>query len=278
MNKNRMYFGNRYYMQWIAAPEAGSDRSGQGAQYSGQYLHGGAFNRRTFNTAKRRSLSWALNGRDVLRPITDYAEGVYGEGAIYWLDPFDADQNMLAQSFATPSLGARDAIVLTGTERPTLVPTGSNPYGYPKESAVYQLGSTETSFKHWIPVPAGYTAWIGMHGDTTSTGALTVRTRSDVTTVEMMPVNTPQRFNTSIPITQDQDGVELSLEGSGQVIVAGIMVQVLPTGIMPETGGFISGQGHAGMSYDGWPTTNAYSAAMNLVGVTANFIETEQWV
>lgn len=280
MSDRKMYFGNRYYMQWIACPESGSERGSQGSQQSGTYLHGGAFNRQTFNAAKTRTLSWSLNGRDVLRPVTDYVEGVYGEGAIYWLDPFDADQNMLAQSFATPSLAARGAIILNGSaERPQLVPTGQNPFGYPRESAVYQLGPSDTPFRHWIPVPQGYTAWVGVHGDTSSTTGVTVRTRSTETVASVLPTNTAQRFNASFPITNAQDGVELSLESTtpATLIVAGIMVQVLPTGQMPETGGFISGQGHAGMSFNGYPSKNAYSAALDLVGLSANFIETEQW-
>lgn len=276
MSDKKMYFGNRNYMQWIACPESGSERGSQGWQAGGQYLHGGAYNRQTFNAAKTRSLSWALNGRDVIRPITDYVEGVYGEGAIYWLDPFDADQNMLAQSFATPSLGARDGIILTGDSRPQLVPTGSNPYGYPFESAIYQLGDEGTAFKHWIPVPIGYTAWVGAHG-VVGTSGVTVRTNTDTTVVPLLPVNTSQRFNASFPVTDEQNGIELSLEGSGQITLSGIMVQVLRTGIMPKTGGFISGQGHAGMDFDGWPSKTAYSAALDLVGLTAKFIETEQW-
>ena len=265
-------------MQWIACPQAGSDYSSQGAAHQGRYLHGGAFSRQTFNAAKTRTLSWALNGRDAIRPVTDYVEGVYGEGAIYWLDPFDADKNMLAQSFATPSLGARDGIILTGSERPQLVPTDANTLGYPRESAVYTLGDAATAFKHWVPVPNGYTAWIGMHGDASSTGSLTVRTKVSEVTAPMMPVNTTQRFNVSVPVARDQDGVEISLEGEGQVIVAGIMVQVLRTGIIPEAGGFISGQGHSGMSFNGYPTKEAYSSGLDLVGLTANFIETEQWL
>lgn len=280
MSDRKMYFGNRYYMQWIACPETGSEGQGRGFQVSGQYLNGGAFNRQTFNAAKTRTLSWALNARDVIRPVTDYVEGVYGEGAIYWLDPFDADKNMLAQSFATPALGAYDAIVLNGSKvRPQVVPTGANAYGYPKESAVYQLGPNDTPFKHWIPVPAGYTAWVGIHGDASSTVGLTVRTKSSTTNVPVLPVSTSQRFNASFPITQEQDGVELSLESAtnATLIVAGIMVQVLPTGQMPETGGFISGQGHAGMDFDGYPTLNRYSAALDLVSLSARFVETEQW-
>lgn len=284
MSDRKMYFGNRNYMQWIACPEAGSERGSRGVQMSGQYLHGGFFNRQTFNAAKARTLSWALSGRDVLRPITDYVEGVYGEGAIYWLDPFDADQNVLAQSFATPSLGGRGGVVLNGSsKRPELVPTGSNSLGYPTESAVYELDTAiDAPFRHWIPVPPGYTAWLGAHGSATGTATVYYGTTIGTTPatgapLALLPVNTTTRFSADIAGAAGRNGIELWLGGTGTLVLAGVMVQVLPNGKQPENGGFISGQGHAGMSFDGYPTKEAYSAALDLVGVSANFIETEQW-
>lgn len=468
MSDKMMWFGNRNYMQWIPCPQVGADYAGNGRGNGGQYLHGGAFRRQTKNVARSRRLTWPLNGRDALRPLTDYVEGVYGDGPIYWLDPFDMDQNVLAQSFATPSLGGYDAITLNGEDkRPQLVPTSANSYGYPTESAVYTANGTRSKFfKHYVPVPPGYTAWVGAHGDPTSSGGIRVQPTQGPaaigapTRITPLPVNTSQRFSHSFPAAGAQGGIELTLDADartniwkytgdgpagdttgwggyrsslvnsggfiratmteasaggasgaqallvgsnlptvtagdtiqagaylrgstgngaiaiqffdsaltfipgsqtvgpeavlnaatwtpaysgatapanaaymrvvllsttpsaindtldfmrvtvekspvamgtpfsgatagatwsgtpfaspsslavGSVTLAGVMVQVLPTGTSPTPGGFISGQGHSGMSYDGYPEKSAYSAALDLVGLTASFIETEQW-
>ena len=178
MSDQTMWFGNRNYMQWIPCPQVGAAYGSIGSGNGGQYLHGGSFRRQTLNTTKGRSLTWSLNARDAIRPITDYVEGVYGRGAIYWLDPFDMDKNVLAQSFATPSLGGYDGIVLNGGDlRPQLVVTTPNPYGYPAESAVYTLNAaTDKPYRHWVPIPPGYTAWVGANGVAGTGGTVYART------------------------------------------------------------------------------------------------------
>lgn len=277
-----MYFGNRNYMQWVKCPEAGATYDSQGSSQSAGYLNGGAFRRNSLSAAKRFNMSWALTSRDNIRSITDYAEGVYGPGAIYWGDPFTMDKNMLTQSFATPSLGGYDGVILDGTdERPELVPTSANTLGYPVESAQYLTGQASAPLKHWIPVPAGHTAWIGAHGDPTSTGGLRVQpTARDAevgaaTIIPVTSVESTQRVTHSF-LGTEQGGIEVSL-AEGSTTLAGVIVQVLKNGVQPETGGFISGQGQSGCDWDELPSKNAYSAAMDLVGVSASFIETEQW-
>lgn len=286
MSDKKMWFGNRNYMQWIPCPQVGASYGSGGSSQAGGYLHGGAFRRQTLNAAKTRRLTWTLNGRDAIRPITDYVEGVYGEGAIYWLDPFDMDKNVLPQSVATPSLGGYDAVTLNGSiVRPQLVGTSSNSLGYPTESALYTLNAaTDTPYRQWIPIPPGYTAWIGAHGISGSGGAVYARTTNSATAggsstaLTMLPVTSTTRVNHSFPASASVSGLEVWIGGTGTVTLSGIIVQVLKTGDTPEAGGFISGQGHSGMSYDGWPEQNNYSAALDLIGLTADFIETEQWL
>lgn len=285
MSDKQMWFGNRNYMQWIPCPQVGANYGATGATQGGTFLHGGTFHRQTLNSSKTRRLSWPLNGRDALRPITDYNEGVYGPGPIYWLDPFDMDQNVLAQSFATPSLGGYDAITLNGSEkRPELVATTTNSLGYPTESAIYTLNSTtDIPFRHWIPIPPGYTAWVGVHGVAGAGTEVRARTTNgpvatgSTVALSILPVTSTTRVTNTFSASSTVSGVEIWLGGTGTITLSGIIVQVLRTGVVPETGGFISGQGHSGMSFDGYPEKNAYSAALDLIGLSANFVETEQW-
>lgn len=286
MSDKKMWFGNRNYMQWIPCPQAGANYGSIGAGQGGTWLHGGAYRRQTLNASKTRRLTWPLDGRDAIRPITDYVEGVYGPGAVYWLDPFDMDQNALSQSFATPSLGGYDAITLNGSlVRPQLVATSANSLGYPTESAIYTLNAaTDTPFRHWIPIPPGYTAWVGVHGIAGSGGAVYARTTNGPVgggadqALTILPVSSTTRVTDSFPSSSTVTGIEVWVGGTGTITLSGIMVQVLKTGVTPQIGGFISGQGHSGMSFDGWPEKNAYSAALDLIGLTANFVETEQWL
>lgn len=285
MSDNRMWFGNRNYMQWIACPEAGADYGLVGSQQSSEYLNGGSFQRNSMNKTKTHNLTWALHDRDSVRSVTDYAEGVFGKGAIYWGDPFTMDKNMLTQSFATPSLGGYDAPVLSGSEvRPQLIATPFNVLGYPTESAIYALNATtDVPLKHWIPIPPGYTAWIGVHGQAGTGGKVLVTpTKGYVATATaieatILGVTDTTRVIDTVDWDANTNGVELSLGGTGTITLSGIMVQVLPTGRTPAVGGYISGQGHSGCDWSTLPAREMYSAAMDLVGLSASFVETEQW-
>lgn len=68
---------------------------------------------------------------------------------------------------------------------------------------------------------------------------------------------------------------------SGSITLAGMMVQVLPTGTVPREGGFISGQGNAGCEFEDIPTDTPYNAILGSdgrVGMSAKLIETGPWL
>lgn len=284
MDDSRMWFGNRNYMRWVPCPQVGADYGLSGSQQQADYLSGGSFVRNSMNKAKTFALTWSLTSRDDIRGVTDFAEGVYGPGPIYWSDPFNMDKNVLAQAMATPSLGGYDAPTLTGGERPQLVPTSFNTLGYPTESASYVTNiATDTPLRHYVPIPPGYTAWVGVHGSAGTGGAIYVlptkgtAAAGSPTAATMLSVTNTTRVNLSVDSSSSVDGIEIYLGGTGSVTLSGIIVQVLRTGRTPEVGGFISGQGHSGCDWSTLPARDAYSAALDLVSVSAGFTETEQW-
>lgn len=281
-----MYFGTREYMTWIPCPRIDYDASRAGWSTSDQYLNGGAYVRRSFSGAKRYNLSWALSAQADLRPISDFAEGIYGEGPIYFIDPFAQDSNLLPQYWGAPVMGARDGIVLSGTEltRPTLVSTPANTYGYPTSSAVYMLGSNQDRAEVYIPIPIGYQLWLGVHGSSTGAAAVSVQPYSNnvasgsPVALSMLSVTTNQRVNASYS-GATYSGVVLKITGtSGTLTLSGIMAQLIPVGTTPPTGGYISGQGNGGCSFEKLPTLNNYSAALDKVGMSAVLVETQPWV
>lgn len=283
MSNNMMWFGNRNYMQWVACPRVGASYGSQGSTQSSQYLSGGAMHRQSFTAAKTFQLSWTMAPASTVRAITDYVEGVYDSGFIYWSDPFTMDQNVLPQSFATPSLGAHDGSILDGSDtRPTLVQTDANPNGYPTMTAVYDVAASAKVRKFYVPIPPGHAAWVGVHGATSAGGVMvqpTVGTGPSGAEVRIpVAAVTDQLFSDTFPATGEQAGIELSLEKGKMIALSGVVVQVLPVGKTPRPSPrFISGQGASGCSFNGYPSKEAYSAALDLIGLSAEFIETEQW-
>lgn len=271
MSNNLMWFGNRNHMQWVKCPEVSADYGSGGAQHSARFLNGGAFNRQTKTAAKNYRLTWSLTQTAEIRKIIDYLEGVHGEGDIYWNDPFTSHLNALPQSFATPSIGARDGVILNGgSARPATLLNSISGKSLPHEAAQFALdAATDNPVEVWIPIPPGYGFYSVFYGSATGTAGVEVSTGG---TWAAATLNTPA----SNALGEGWVGVRLA--GTGSLILSGAMVKVVPTAeLSAQTDTFVSGQGHSGCDFDGYPTREMYSAAFDLAGLTAQFIEVGQW-
>lgn len=278
-----MWFGTRSFMQEIRDPDSSPTYEAVAWGEVTQYLNGGLGSSASATAHREYSLSWSGVTRDQVRQITDYADGVYGDGLVYWLDPVAMDKNVLPQSWATPALGGRDAIPLAGDVRPTLAAQTDQSQGYPTETAIFSMVSGVTPVRPlFIPVPAGHTAWVGVHGSnannfikvTPYVGA----SAGAAVYPAILSVSTTTRVNTSF---SSVTGIELVMNNgpTGSPELTGLIVQILPDGEAPATGGFISGQGHSGCRFLGRPTVVAGVVApgLEVLSVTAKLGEVGAW-
>jgi hypothetical protein len=287
MVSTQMWFGTRDYMQWIKPPQVGMGSPKVGWSTQQQFLNGGAYARRSVAAHKEYQMTWNMVSPDVAQVVTDYADRVYGTGAIYWVDPFNMERNMLPQWFAVPSQGLDDGLPLNGGARPVSSATPANLLGYPTTSALYTNTTGVTGPQIWVPVPPGYTLWFGAHGTAGTGGNVTVTPTTGPTTLgtptalSLMAVTSSTRVNYSLDSNAGANtGAFINLAGNGTVTLSGIMAQCWPTGTTPPTGNFISGSGHSGCQFKDQPQVTPYSAVLNggRWGVTADFIETQGWV
>ena len=276
------YIGTKRRMTEVRAPSVNMPSGKQGFGNELIFTNGGASVRRSVAAHKRYTLTWNAVDRDDARVVLDIADGLYGDGEVYWHDPFVADRNVLPQWWATPSQGGYDGLPLNAGVRGTLVNTPSNTLGFPLESIEYTVVLNQ-SRTVWVPVPPGYTAHVGAYGQVGTGGTVEVRPTlagedaATATTFTLMDVSDNSRFNATFAASSGLDGVELSLGGAGTVTLTGLMVQVLEDGVTPETGGFISGQGHSGLSFLTQPNYTPYSAVHTKAGMAAQFVETGGW-
>lgn len=279
----KMWFGTRNYMTWVECPAVGVDSSKFDWNNQTNFLNGGANVRRSTNSHKEFQLSWNMTSRENIRAISDFADGFYGGGPIYWADPFTMDTNMMPAQWGAMYLNTKDGTAYAGT-RPIQVNTDANSLGYPTYSAQYTISASDTQPSVWIPIPPGYTAWVGAKGTSGSGGLLraipTTGPSSTGTAVTIAPtaVGSTTRVTQSFANSAGYDGVLITLGGSGTITLTSVIVQVLKDGTTPKTGGFISGQGHSGCTFAAQPTLNNYSAALDKVGLTAKLVETQAWV
>lgn len=275
----RMWFGTKERMTWVKCPAIEADLTKGNWSTEGVFLNGGAYARKSAYSHKRYQFAWNLASHQDIYDILDYADGLYGQGLIYFLDPFAISTNVLPLGWAVPRLQAEDAppLIRDANSRPTLVATAANTYAYPTQSAVFTLADGDVIDSVYIPVPPGYEFHFGVHGSATGTAEFRITTDEDVATVVTpLGVTSPQLTNTVI---SDTTGVTISAWGIGNLTVAGMLGQVLPGGSPAPTGRFLSGRGHSGCSFVGTPSINGYSApdALDKIGASAVLIETGAW-
>jgi hypothetical protein len=277
-----MYIGTRERGVWVPAPKISNyENSAVGWQTRQDFLNGGVRVRRSIASHRKYSFTWDYISRENARKITDLYGGLSGTGPIYFLDPFAIDQNLAPAHWAAPMQGAYDAPLLIKGAKPTLSDTSAvNNLGYPLKTATYPSSSGEKR-KLFVPLPDGFTLWAGVHGPVTGgtvTAAPVLTGNSVGTAVGLTALGTDSttRVNTSWAQSSGYSGVEFSVQDA--VSYTGLIIQVLPTGATPATGGFISGQGHSGSDFTSTPHQEPYSAARDYVGVTVELEETNDWL
>lgn len=284
LNRN-VWFGTKDYMQWIPAPAVDVQAGKQGYAGAASFLGGGAWVRRSKTAAKRYAMSWNMKGRDEVRPILDYADGIYGNGFMYYMDPFAMDKNVFPSYVAAPYMNYYDGPFIVDGTRPTLV-NSVTANGYPVESAVYKLTSTSSVPTVFIPIPQNHVAYIGAHGSVvTGNASVTVTpvvssiATGATTDLTLLSRSTMTRTNYSLAGSAGYIGVNVSMRSTstGQLQLDGLIAQVAPEGAVLPSGGFISGQGSLGLSFANQPSYSEYNAALDRVGVSVELVETEPW-
>lgn len=276
-----VWFGTREHMQWIPSPM--TDIAVRRNNFSNltSFLNGGASVRRSLTGAKSYELSWAPRPSADIRTIVDYADGVYGTGPFYYCHPFAMESNCLPPYIASPAMNYYDGPFLVDQTRPTLVPNGSSINGFPVESAAYTLTTTSSVPEAYFPIPPGYVAHIGVHGQVLS-GTPRVILRSYTTSTgfassDLTLMNRNAPFVNRQVSSATARGFGITLGGTGEILLHGLIAQVLPSESAPNLTGFVSGQGQTGMDFSEYPEVSEYSFAMNLVGASATLVETEAW-
>ena len=297
----KVYFGNDQKQVWINAPKTGMVASSAGYISQQQLLSGRTSIRRSGASHRRFQMNWlgSLNANqleDSLQLIKDFSDGLHGAGPFFWNDPYAITSNLFSPAWAAPfmSIGTDwDAIcpddapvtkeVVTTASISSLV--GANTQGYPAQSAKFTAASSATteSDKVTFYVPEGYTLWLGFHGHHGSTGVVRGQAYKNgvaatPTNITPLGVNSTTRVNASFPSTS-ADKVEFYLAKiaapSCTFHISGLIAQILPAGVTPKLGNFLSGRGTTGLEFASFPEIEYYSANINdgQIGMSASFVE-----
>jgi hypothetical protein len=284
-----MWFGTRNHEMWVPACVPDSSFTPVGWNTKKQLLNGGSRVRRSKVGHMEYVMEWNPDTRANLRPIMNFATGVYddqdGTNLIYFYTPEAMDQNVAASSHGFP--GHENSMSLVRGVLPEIVATDANTLGYPARSAYYTLGGTETARNIYYPIPPGYDLHIGFHGAASGdAGVQVIPYAGSVagTAVELTPiaVTSTTRTNESFS-SSSYTGVEVGLlVDEGTVTATAIIIQILPTGDTPQAGGYISGMGHSGCEFESTPSQTVYrivkAPGQDRIGMAAKLTETGDWL
>ena len=267
---SEMYFGTASRMTWVPCPNTGMARNRVGWTTNGPYLNGGGYSRSSSSNHFEPTLTWSFLRQSQVSEIMAYYHRAYGDGPIYWLDPFAMQTNVLPPYLSIPSLAFDDAPSWVKNRRPTLLTTAANALALPTQSAVYTLISGDTFLTYFIPVPSGYTLYLGAYGSSTGTAAL----KLNGSTVTLLSTSDASIVNTTV--TTD---ATITVAGVGTLTLTALTVLVVPTGTTPAVSVFKVGEGHSGCRFKDAPQVVGYSApsAIDYQSLTANFMETAAW-
>ena len=293
MNR-KVYFGNGVQQCWIPAPKTGLKADSNGFSVEKQLNNGRSFVKRSQASHRSFNVSWtgSLNAEaieDSLHTIKDYADGIYGPGPFYWLDPYAVDTNLLAPHWAAPGLTEVDWPAITSVGTQTFVDTDANSNGYPYKSLVitFSAATASSTRAQRIIIPEGYKMHFGWHGTRTNSSAtVTLRcydrdtgASTDVSTTPLAVTST-QRTNSTVN-GNTYSMVDILIENTSatscSMEIAGMIAQVLPESEAVDRGGFISGRGTTALQFTKSPEIEYYSSAINngQVGLSASLKESE---
>jgi hypothetical protein len=276
----KIYFGNAEKQVWINAPRSGLKASSEAFINEQRLLNGRTFIRRTKSSHRRFNPSWlgSMNEQaieDSLMTIKDFADGVYGDGPFYWIDPFASSSNIMPPNWAAPSLTQFEWSDIWDFQPIELSDTPSNNLNYPSKSLHFDIadtGAAGSTKKLRLIIPNGYSLNFGWHG-LVEAGTCGVRVdrylRStgaiESITPSVISVTSSNRTNASISGSK-YSMVDIYLykgATAADFTVSGMIAQILKDGLTVESGGFITGRGTTGIEFASGVDIDYYSSAIN---------------
>lgn len=284
-----VYFGNANKQTWIKAPQSGMKASSQGWVNEQQLLNGRSVIKRSAASHRVFEMSW-LGPMNVdslsasLHTIKDFADGVYGDGPFYWLDPYATNQNLFAPHWATPSLGSNGWPELA-PELTASYATATVGNDYPSKYVSYITDDNFVSAnKFVIIIPTDYTlnfGWHGPAGGATQGIRIVPYLRTDGTAATalnptMITAGGTIRTNTKIKgDTYSHVEIFVATDAASELSITGMIAQVLPENASVASGGFITGRGTTELEFNSFPQIEYYSATVNdgQIGLSISMVE-----
>lgn len=300
-HRNKFWFGTEDRMDWFPTPNRGGDFTGQSWGAGGILLNGGGYQFNSFGSHGHFVFEWpGSSSREVAQRMLSYRNGTFGRGLIYFQDPLIFDTNVLPPFWADPSMGiGQEGMSLVYGVDPTPVPTSNSSVNdLPVNSANYNLNNIPVGWRGkeeavFIPIPEGYSLFLGAIYSRSGAGNVYYRTRmatgglGDPVALDPVATDSPDLFNEMV---EGVSGIWLYV-GRGSNVASSVTLTAMSGRLLDATkkgtpseatlrrGPWIGGQGHSGCRFVGNPTHIKNTGVDGgQVGFAATFREVGHWV
>ena len=297
----KMWFGTTDYMQWIDAPVSGADMSPEGWGVGGTLLNGGGYGVGSFGSHKVYTFEWkGSSAPRAAQLMKSYADGTYGRGLLYFIDPLIYGLNILPARYADPSMATdyEGGSLVYGVSPQRVPNAGWRDGGFPAFGAFYNLADTPEGFRGreealFIPIPAGYALRIGAVYEATGSGGLFYNAHLNTGLPSDSPVHIPSisfldNDRVSSVTVTGSPGIWLWMgkdsAGAASVTMRSMVARLIPLDATDAEVNlltrepWIGGMGHSGCRISGKPSYVATGGARGgQVGYAATFVEVGSW-
>lgn len=291
--RNNFWFGTEERMAFLPTPLRGAVMSPESTGVSGTLINGTGFARNARSSHKTYVFEWqdssAIRAAALMK---SYYDGTYGRGLIYFLDPLIYDKNVAPARWADPSIACDDEgpSLVYGVRPERVLTSGWETNDLPVYSAYYNLADVASGYRGgrdtlFIPIPTGFTLYVGAFHSTTGDGVIEAYPVDNHGVVGSPTVLTEVASDATdiVPDTfTGGRGVRIQVgksdSGAGAVTFTGFVARLYPTGLIPpasfSAGPWMGGLGHAGVRFTGPPTYVANTGVNGgQVGYAASFKE-----
>lgn len=317
--RNALWFGTVEYSQWLPTPLSGAEMSPEAWGDGGVMLNGGGYESGSWGSHKVYTFEWPEStSREVAQTIKSYADGTWGRGLIYFQDPLAYDLNVLPARWADPSMALDNegASLVYGVDPTPAATSGWQNFGLPITGAYYNLMGTPSGFRGvedavYVPIPAGYTLFLGCFYDKTGSGGIFMtpqNSNGSLGAAVTLTAKGPYDADLLSDFVEGYPGVWLwvgkSAAGAATVTARALIARLAPTISVPVTSGYgvspyglgpygdpyydlsgapspfwVGGMGNSGVRFSGKPTYVANNGVGGgQVSVAATFREVGSWL
>lgn len=276
--RKNLWFGTEQHMEWFKTPSRGADTTPSGWDSEGTTLNGAGYSFNSFGSHKVYQFDWgSSDSRVVAQKMKSFADGSYGRGKIYFIDPTITLLNVLPARWADPTMTAGyEGYSLVNGVVPEVMPASPSKNGYPVNTVTYNLDSVTPGFRGeyesvFIPIPEGHVIYLWASYTSTGSGGVFISPVSS-SGATLPPIKLPEAPSETDNIisyighsgSNLERGVRIwvgrSDASDSSVTLRGITARLL--GTTPSTAevnrltnpNWIGGMGHEGCRFSGKPT------------------------